>query len=125
VQRVEHVDEFAGRFGIEHGLSGSWIGVGAQDHGGVAAEHANEVFKGGRALGDFGWWSGRNWFRGVGCWRWGMPRGLASCFALFFFDHFFAQFTFSGEWAPVDNAKTFVLFRISLLRISQGSFLNS
>jgi len=49
-----------------------------------------------------------------------MLRGLAFCFALFFFHDFFAQFSFRGERAPVYYAKTIVL-----LGISQGSFLSS
>jgi len=111
VQSVEHIDEFAGRIGIEHGLTGARIGIGAQDHGGVAAEHADEIFESGRALRSV---RGRNWRlggfrRGSGV----MLRGITAGFALLLFDNLLAEFTFRGEGAAIDDAKSLFWFVVS------------
>ena len=113
VKGVEHVDEFAGGVGIDHGLAGTRVGIGAEDHGSVAAEHADEVFKGSGALGSIrsgfgcGGWSfggrGRN-FGGSG--------GFSSGFASFLFECFLAEFALGGEGAAVDYLETFVVLLV-------------
>src|SRR5258708_7210673 len=45
VQSVEHVNQLARGLGINHGLAGARVGVGAKDHGGVAPEHAPELLE--------------------------------------------------------------------------------
>src|SRR6266403_4138294 len=118
VQCVEHIDELARRFRIEHRLTGAWIGVGAQDHCGITAQHADEVFKSGRTLGGFRRRSCRG-FGGLSRRREWMPGGLALGFALFLFDNFLAQFSFGGEGTAVDDAKSLFLFVIGLLVVRQ------
>jgi hypothetical protein len=89
VQGVEHVNQFARSFRIDHRLSGAWIRVGAKNHGGVAAEHADEIFERGNPRGQLG---RRCRSRG----RSGLRRrnrahgSLALGFALFFLNDFFA-----------------------------------
>jgi len=48
---IEHIDEFVGGFGIYNGLAGARVGVGAENHGGIAADHADEILEGGTFLG--------------------------------------------------------------------------
>jgi hypothetical protein len=116
VKCVEHIDELASGFGIEHRLASARIGVGAEDHGGVAAQHANEIFKSGQALGSVDRRSGR----GLGGFRSGrLAHGFAFGFALFLFDNFLAQFALSGEGATIYDTKRFFL-----LVVSQGVFLS-
>jgi hypothetical protein len=116
VKGIEHVDEFVGGFGVDHGLTGARVGIGAENHGGIAADHSNEIFEGLRALGYF---DGRllrrgGRFRRFGC---GMAELFALGFALPFFHGFFAGFTFGGEGAAVDDAEGFFFV---VLMIGQG-----
>jgi hypothetical protein len=120
VKRIEHVDEFVGGFRIDYGLAGARVGVGAEDHGGVAANHADEILEGLRALGDF---DGRlrrgGQFGGLGD---GMAELFALGFALAFLHGFFAGFTFGGEGAAVDDAEGFFVFVLLIghLMVGQG-----
>ena len=120
VKCVEHVDKFARRFGIDHRLAGAWVRVRAQDHGGIAAQHANQVLESRRAVGSLRGRRCHSRFGGL-CWRRGWtPRGLALRFALFLFDSFLAQFYFGGKGTPVDDSKG-----LFLLVVGQGAFLSS
>src|ERR1700730_8997072 len=51
VKGIEHIDEFAGRVGIDHRLAGARISIGAQYHRGIAAEHANKILECRRGFG--------------------------------------------------------------------------
>src|SRR5260370_3731689 len=119
MQSVEHIDEFACGFGIDHGLAGARVGVGAEDHGGVAAKHADEVLESGDALRSLR----GGWRSGCFCSLW-WRRGWDLCsltlgFPLLLLDHFPAQFPFSSKRTAVDYAKRFILFMVG-----QGTFLS-
>src|SRR6267154_1852874 len=109
VQSVEHVNQLARGLGIDHGLAGAWVSVGAKDHGGVASEHADEILEGSDALRSFRGRGRSNRFGLLGR-RGGNLRRLALGFPLFFLDDFLAQFPFGGEGAAVDYAKCFFRF---------------
>ena len=116
VQGVEHVNQFAGGVGIDHRLPGARVGVGAEDHRSVLAEHADEVFEGGQTLGRIGIGDGRVgrslfFLRGRGL------RGFHFGFAFLFFDDVFAEVALRSERTAVDYAK-----RIILLMVGQGQF---
>src|SRR6266478_2843724 len=89
VQSVEHVNQLTRGLGIDHGLAGARVSVGAKDHGGVAPKHADEILEGSDALRSF---------RGRGrskCFGFLRRRGrnlrrLPLGFPLFFLDDFFA-----------------------------------
>jgi hypothetical protein len=122
VQGVEHVDQFASGVGIDHGLPGVGVGVGTEYHGGIAAEHADEILECGRPLGGI--------CRGNGCGNSGGGRrcrrrlcGFALGFALFFFDGFRAELTFGGEGAAVDDAERFFVFFVFMVGQGQSSAL--
>src|SRR5712664_3085514 len=118
VQGVKHVDQFARSFWIDHRLAGARIRVSAEDHGGVAAEHADQVFERGDPRGQL-----RRRRRGRGRRRLRMRnrahRGLALCFAFFLFHYFFAQLALGSERATVNDAE-----RLFLFLFGQGTFLN-
>jgi hypothetical protein len=119
VQSVEHVDQFARGFRIDHWLARPRIGIRAKHHGRVLSEHANEIFERAEAWGRFcRRWSNRSF---------GLPSGwgrrfcsLPLGFALLFLDNILAQFALRGERAAVYNAERFVLFVVR-----QGTFLNN
>jgi hypothetical protein len=107
VKRVEHVNELAGGFGIDDGLAGARIGVRAEDHGGVAAKHADEIFKSWQFLRSFsGSLASRRsgWFRRLGSFTDGLARFLFQCF--------FAEFALRGKRAAVDHFEAFVVFLV-------------
>jgi len=54
VQSVKHVDQLARGLGIDDRLAGARVGICAEHHGSIAAEHADEIFERGSALGCFG-----------------------------------------------------------------------
>ena len=103
VERVEHVNQFAGGFGIDDGLAGARIGVGAEYHSGIAAQEANKAFESGGALRLLG---GSQGLRRLGC---GFCRYFAAGFALFlrFFEGLFAELAIGIKGATVYHAKGF------------------
>jgi len=117
VQGVEHVDELARRVGIEHRLASAWVGVGAKDHRGIAAQHAHQAFK---TAGRF--WRIGGWRRGGGLLGFRSFGGLLDAlfalgFTLELFDGFFAQFAVRSKRAAIDHAEC----RVFLLVLSQGT----
>src|SRR5204863_5017164 len=64
MERIEHINQFAGGVGVYHRLAGARVGVSAKDLGGVAADHANQIFESWRALRRFRRW--QFWNFGVG-----------------------------------------------------------
>lgn len=107
LEGIEHVDEFASGFGINHGLTGIWVGVCAQNHGGIAADHADEIFESGKFFGGVD--------ERLGAFRAGVGGGLgfgfyffAACFALLLFNDVFADFTFGSERTAVNYLEAFV-----------------
>jgi hypothetical protein len=127
VQRVQHVDKFARRFRIDHGLTGARIRIAAQHHGRVTAQHAYQIFKRRRALRHL---RGRNCGHGL---RSG-PRGSRHLrhralrfelrFARFLLHHFRTQLACGGKRAAVDYAETFILLVFVLFVVRQGTFLS-
>ena len=118
VQGVEHVDQFASGVGIDHGLAGTRVGVGAENHGGILAEHADEVFESGQTLwrvGIGGGRAGRSFCFFAGCGR--SLSGFRFGFALLLFDDVLAQFACRSERPAVNDAKRIILFMIG-----QGQF---
>jgi hypothetical protein len=91
-----------GGFGIDHRLSGARIRVRSQNHRGVAAYHADEIFERWRALGYFG---RRLLGDGLGSFGDGVQTLLALGFAFFFFQSLLANFAIGCKGAAVDNAK--------------------
>ena len=116
MQGIQHVDEFVGGFGVDDGLAGARVGVSAKNHGGVAAQHANEIFERLRALGSV---DGRLESGGflLGSFSDGMLEFFALGFAFFFLGGFFAKFAVGGKGAAVDDAKGVFFF---VLVIGQG-----
>ena len=57
-QRVEHVDQLARAFQVEHGLAGARIRVSAQQHGGILRHEIDEHLDSARRLGHFGFGHG-------------------------------------------------------------------
>src|SRR5262252_5426226 len=110
MESVEHVDELASGFGIDDGLPGAWVGVSAEDHGGVAAEHTDEILEGSGALGRIAGSLAR-WSRRGRC-RLRRSHSLASRFASFCLKRFLAQFTVGGEGAAVNYLETFVVLLV-------------
>ena len=101
---IEHINEFVGSFGIDDGLAAARVGVGAENHGGIAADHADKILEGGTFLGGF--FGGRG--GGIGGRRRGgnHPSGFDFGFALLFLDNVRAEFAFRGEGPAVDDAKS-------------------
>src|SRR5690349_4993850 len=100
VQGVEHVDQFAGGFRIDHGLTGLRVGVGAEDHRGVLAEHAHETFESGQTLWRIGVGGGRIDRRFCFFRRWRRRlRGFHFGFALLLFHDVFAEFALRSKRA--------------------------
>ncbi len=123
VESVQHINQLAGGFGVDHRLAGARVGISAENHGGVAAEHADEILKCRGARG--GSRRGRRRSLG-GCFRGGRRRmngGLAASFPLLLFDNFLAQLSLWGEGPAVDDAKCF--FVLLVLVVGQSEFLSS
>src|SRR5215467_10867734 len=113
VQGVEHVDQFTRRVGIDHRLAGPRVGVAAQHHGRVTAQHADQVFKRGRTLGGVG--CRRSLAVGIrGRCRWWCRRGFLfgflARFAFLFFDDFLPQFALRGKGPAVYDAERLFWF---------------
>lgn len=105
---IQHIDEFVGGFGIDNRLAGARVGVGAENHGGIAADHAHKIFESGTFLGDF--FGGRG--GGIGD-RW--RRRFFLCFlnggfdlglALLLLDDVRAELAFGCEGPAIDDAKS-------------------
>src|SRR6266446_790077 len=109
VQGIEHVDQLARGFGIDHGLASARVSVGAQHHSGVAAQHADEVLESGDALRSHRRRRSNRCFGRLG-WRGGNLCCFALGFPFFFLDDFLAQLPFGRKRATVDNSKRFFLF---------------
>jgi nucleoside triphosphate diphosphatase len=132
VQGIEHVDQLARRLRVDHRLTGARIGISAQHHRGIAAQHAHKILEGQRTL-----WRVDGRLRGyrcsVGCGRkWGgrLSRGLALGFALrfafFLLDNFLAKIAFRRKWPAIDDPeRRFFLFLIGMLLFGQVTILLS
>ncbi len=120
VESVQHINQLAGGFGVDYGLARLRVSVSAENHGGVATEHADEILKCRRAR--RGVRRGRRRSLG-GCFRGGRQRmnsGLAASFPFLLFDDFLAQFSLGGERPAVDDAKCF--FVLLVLVVGQVDF---
>lgn len=113
VQGIEHVDQLMGGFRVDDGLAGARIGIGAEDHRRVAADHADEIFEWLRSLGKIG---GRLRRGRLGSFGDRMQLLLALGLAFLLFHRLFAGFTLGGKGTAVDNSE-----RIFLLVIGQGN----
>ena len=105
VESIEHINKLARSVRVNHRFAGARIGIGAEDHGGVASEHANQALETGRRLGSFSGGRGRS-----SC---GLERfcGFVGAFlALHLFNGFLAELTFCRKWAAVNYAKSFIGF---------------
>jgi len=115
---VKHVYHLPRPFQVEHGLAGARIRISAKNHGGVAAEHADQVFERGQPL----WQLGRRCW-GKRSWRLGRssraPGRLSLGLALLFLNYFFSQFALGRKRTAVDDAE-----RLFLFLFRQGIFLN-
>ena len=103
-QGIEHVNELVGGFGIYNRLASARVGVGAENHGGIAADHAHKIFEGGVFLGGFFGRGGGGIGGGRG--RGFLFGGFDLGFALLLLDNVWAEVAFGGEGPTINDAKS-------------------
>jgi len=109
VQGVEHVDQFARSFWINHRLAGARIRVSARTMAALAASMRTRFSNAGNRAGNSAGGTAAGAVSGSAGAS-GAHRGLAFGFAPCFFHYFFAQLALGGKRAPVNDAERLFLF---------------